>query len=66
MNFLKKNKLNIFVFIVVLIILIMFDNEVETNNEKIEESFRWSKAIIIGIVIGGWNLLNHYFFNDKK
>ena len=66
MNFLKKNKLSIIVFIVVLIILFIFDNEVETNNEAIEESFRWGRAITIGFVIGGWNLLNHYFLKDKK
>ena len=66
MNFLKKNKLSIIVFIVVLIILFIFDNEVETNNEAIEESFRWGRAITIGVVIGGWNLFNHYFLKDKK
>ena len=66
MNFLKKNKLSIIVFIVVLIIHFIFDNEVETNNEAIEESFRWGRAITIGFVIGGWNLLNHYFLKDKK
>ena len=66
MNFLKKNKLSIIFFIVVFIILFIFDNEVETNNEAIEESFRWGRAITIGFVIGGWNLLNHYFFKDKK
>ena len=66
MNFLKKNKLNIIVFIVVLIFIIFFDNEVETNDEVIEGSFRWSRAIIIGLAVGGWNLLNHYFFKNKK
>ena len=66
MNFLKKNKLNIVVFIVFLIILIISDNEVETNNEVIEESFRWGRVILIGLVVGGWNLLNHYFLNDKN
>ena len=66
MNFLKKNKLSILVFIVVFIILFIFDNEVETNSEAIEESFRWGRAITIGFVMGGWNLLNHYFFKDKK
>jgi len=66
MDFLKKNMLSIIVFIVVLIILIIFDNEVETNDEVIEESFRWGRAVIIGLVIGGWNLLNHYFFKNKK
>ena len=66
MNFLKKNKLSIIVFIVVLIILFIFDNEVETNNEATEEGFRWGRAITRGFVIGGWNLLNHYFLKDKK
>ena len=66
MNFLKKNKLNIIVYIVVLIFIIIFDNEIETNEEVIEESFRWGRAIIIGIVVGGWNLLNHYFLKNKK
>ena len=66
MNFLKKNKINIIVFIVFFIILIISDNEVETNNELIEEGFRWGRAILIGLVVGGWNLLNHYFFNDKN
>tara|TARA_Y100000589_G_scaffold287980_1_gene289095 strand:+ start:704 stop:904 length:201 start_codon:yes stop_codon:yes gene_type:complete len=66
MNFLKKNKFSIFVFIVVFIVFIISDNEVETNNEAIEESFKWGRAIIIGIVVGGYNLLNHYFFNDKN
>ena len=65
MNFLKKNKLNIIIFIVVFILFIIFDNEVETNDQVIEESFRWSRAIIIGLVVGGWNLLNHYFFKNK-
>jgi len=62
MNFLKKNILNIIFFIIVLIFIVIFDNEVETNNEVIEESFRWGRVIIIGLVVGGWNLLNHYFF----
>ena len=66
MNFLKKNKLNIIVFLVVLIFIIIFDNKVETNDEVIEESFRWSRAFIIGFVVGGWNLLNYYFFKNKK
>ena len=66
MNFLKKNKFSIFVFIVVFIVFIISDNEVETNSEAIEESFKWGRAIIIGIVVGGCNLLNHYFFNDKN
>ena len=66
MNFLKKNKQNIIVFIVVLIFIIFFDNKVETNDEVIKESFRWGRAIIIGLVVGGWNLLNHYFFKNKK
>ena len=66
MNFLKKNKLNIIVYIVVFIFIIIFDNEIETNEEVIEESFRWGRAIIIGIVVGGWNLLNHYFLKNKK
>ena len=66
MNFLKKNKINIIVFIVFFIILIISDNEVETNNEVIEEGFRWGRAILIGLVVGGWNLLNHYFFKDKN
>ena len=66
MNFLKKNKLNIIVFIVVLIFIIIFDNEVETNEEVIEEGFKWGRAIIIGLVVGGWNLLNHYFLKNKK
>ena len=66
MNFLKKNKQNIIVFIVVLLLVIFFDNKVETNDEVIEESFRWGRAIIIGLVVGGWNLLNHYFFKNKK
>ena len=66
MNFLKKNKLNIIVFIVVLIFIIFFDNEVETSDEVIEKSFRWGRAIIIGLVVGSWNLLNHYFFKNKK
>ena len=62
MNFLKKNILNVIFFIIVLIFIVIFDNEVETNNEVIEESFRWGRVIIIGLVVGGWNLLNHYFF----
>ena len=62
MNFLKKNMLNIIFFIVALIFIVIFDNEVETNDEVIEESFRWGRVIIIGLVVGGWNLLNHYFF----
>ena len=66
MNFLKKNKLSIIVFLVVLIMLFIFDNEVETNNEAIEESFRWGRAITIVFAVGGWNLLNHYFLKDKK
>ena len=66
MNFLKKNKLSIIVFLVVLVLLFIFDNEVETNNEAIKEGFRWGRAITIGFVIGGWNLLNHYFLKDKK
>ena len=66
MNFLKKNKQNIIVFIVVLLFIIIFDNKVETNDEVIEESFRWGRAIIIGLVVGGWNLLNHYFLKNKK
>ena len=61
MNFLKKNMLNIIFFIVALIFIVIFDNEVETNDEVIEESFRWGRVIIIGLVVGGWNLLNHYF-----
>ena len=65
MNLLKKNKLNIIIFIVFLIFFIIFDNEVETNDQVIEESFRWSRAIMIGLVVGGWNLLNHYFFKNK-
>ena len=66
MNFLKKNKLSIIVFIVVFMVLFIFDNEVETNNEAIEESFRWGRAITLAFVVGGWNLLNHYFLKDKK
>ena len=66
MNFFKKNKLSIIVFIVVFMVLFIFDNEVETNNEAIEESFRWGRAITLGFVVGGWNLLNHYFLKDKK
>ena len=66
MNFLKKNKLSIIVFLVVLIMLFIFDNEVETNNEAIEESFRWGRVMLIGLLVGGWNLLNHYFLNNKK
>ena len=66
MNFLKKNKQNIIVFIVVLIFIIFFDNKVETNDEVIEESFRWGRAIILGLVVGGWNLFNHYFLKNKK
>ena len=62
MNFLKKNMLNIIFFIAVLIFIVIFDNEVKTNDEVIEESFRWGRVIIIGLVVGGWNLLNHYFF----
>ena len=62
MNFLKKNMLNIIFFIVALIFIVIFDNEVETNDEVIEESFRWGRVIMIGLVVGGWNLLNHYFF----
>ena len=61
MNFLKKNMLNIIFFIVALIFIVIFDNEVETNDEVIEESFRWGRVIIIGLVVGCWNLLNHYF-----
>ena len=61
MNFLKKNKLNIIFFLVVLIFIVIFDDKVETNEEVIEESFRWGRVIIIGLVVGGWNLLNHYF-----
>ena len=38
----------------------------ETNDEVIDESFRWGRVIIIGFVVGGWNLLNHYFFKIKK
>ena len=45
MNFLKKNKLNIIVFLVVLIFIIIFDNKVETNDEVIEDSFRWSRGL---------------------
>ena len=66
MNFLKNNKTNIIVFIVAFIVLIISDNEVETNNEEIEESFRWGRVMLIGLVISGWNLLNHYFLNDKN
>jgi len=66
MNFLKKNKLNIIIFIVVLTFIIIFDNEVETNDELIEESFRWGRALLIGLIVGGWNLLNHYFLKNKK
>ena len=62
MNFLKKNMLNIIFFLVALIFIVIFDNEVETNDEVIKESFRWGRVIIIGLVVGGWNLLNHYFF----
>ena len=54
--------LNIIFFIAVLILIVIFDNEVETNVEVIEESFRWGRVIIMGLVVGGWNLLNHYFF----
>ena len=61
MNFQKKNMLNIIFFIVALSFIIIFDNEVETNDEVIEESFRWGRVIMIGFVVGGWNLLNHYF-----
>ena len=54
--------LNIIFFIVFLIFIVIFDNEVETNEEVIKESFRLGIVIIIGLVVGGWNLLNHYFF----
>ena len=64
MNFLKKNILNIIFFIVALIFIVIFDNEVETNDEVIEESFRWGRVIIIGLVVGCWNLLNHYFLKN--
>ena len=64
MNFLKKNMLNIIFFIVALIFIVIFDNEVETNDEVIEESFRWGRVIIIGLVVGCWNLLNHYFLKN--
>ena len=61
MNFLKNNILNIIFLIVAFIFIVIFDNEVETNDKVIEESFRWGRVIIIGLVVGGWNLLNHYF-----
>ena len=64
-EFPKKNKLNIIVFIVILIFFFIFDNGVETNDQVIEESFRWSRAIITCLVVAGWNLLNHYFLKNK-
>ena len=45
---------------------VFYDNKVETNDEVREESFRWGRARIIGLVVGGWNLLNHYFLKNKK
>ena len=64
MNFLKKNMLNIIFLIVAFIFIVIFDNEVETNDKVIEESFRWGRVIIIGLVVGCWNLLNHYFLKN--
>tara|TARA_Y100001933_G_C18467399_1_gene342719 strand:- start:14 stop:214 length:201 start_codon:yes stop_codon:yes gene_type:complete len=66
MNFLKKNKLYIIIFIVVFFSFIFFDNEVETNNEIIEESFNWSRAITLWILAGCSGLLHHFFIDKNK
>ncbi len=68
-NYLKKNKLYIFIFITAAILGIFLDfssADVGSNKEVIKEGFRWARLIKIALIVGGWNLINHYFFKDKK
>tara|TARA_Y100000589_G_scaffold228980_1_gene216368 strand:+ start:3648 stop:3863 length:216 start_codon:yes stop_codon:yes gene_type:complete len=68
-RFFKTNKIYILIVLIAFLIGIFanFDSvDIDSNKEVIEEGFNLGRLVVIGILIGGWNLINHYFIKDKK
>ena len=68
-RFYKTNKIYILIVLIAFLIGIFanFDSvDIDSNKEVIEEGFNLGRLVVIGILIGGWNLINHYFIKDKK
>jgi len=68
-RFFKTNKIYILIVLIAFLIGIFanFDSaDIDSNKEVIEEGFNFGRLVVIGILIGGWNLINHYFIKDKK
>tara|TARA_B100002019_G_scaffold292386_1_gene315308 strand:+ start:1561 stop:1776 length:216 start_codon:yes stop_codon:yes gene_type:complete len=68
-RFFKTNKIYILIVLIAFLIGIFanFDSaDIDSNKEVIEEGFNFGRLVGIGILIGGWNLINHYFIKDKK
>ncbi len=68
-RFFKTNKIYILIVLIAFLIGIFanFDSvDNDSNKEVIEEGFNLGRLVVIGILIGGWNLINHYFIKDKK
>lgn len=40
--------------------------DADSHKEVIKEGFRWGRLIKIALIVGGWNLINHYFIKNKK
>ena len=68
-RFFKTNKIYILIVLIAFLIgiFVNFDSaDIDSNKEVIEEGFNLGRLVGIGILIGGWNLINHYFIKDKK
>ena len=68
-RFFKTNKIYILIVLIAFLIgiFVNFDSaDIDSNKEVIEEGFNFGRLVGIGILIGGWNLINHYFIKDKK
>ena len=68
-NFLKENKLNILILLIAILIGMfvgLFSPNGEPNDETIQTTFRWGRTFKIIFLIGGWNLINHYFLKNKN
>ena len=68
-RFFKTNKIYILIVLIAFLIGIFanFDSaDIDSNKEVVEEGFNLGRFVGIVILIGGWNLINHYFIKDKK
>lgn len=65
----KTNKIYILIVLIAFLIGIFanFDSaDIDSNKEVVEGGFNWGRLVSVGFLVGGWNLINHYFIKDKK